>query len=87
MTTPHNFAINTRWRHVYHKKSTIHCHPKQLKLTETYLFYILPQDILMNIDIWVFRIEHRDKFKSVITNMNTMCNPTLFANTTELCVP
>ena len=79
MTTPRNFAINTRWGHENHKTSTLHSHPKQLKPTEEYLFYLLSQGVLMDIDILVSVLGHRDKFKAVITNMNTMCNLTLFA--------
>ena len=87
MTTPRNFAINTRLVHANHKTSTIHCHPKLLKPTKTYLFDLFPQYILTDIDIWVSCLEHCNKFKAVITNMNTMCNPTLFAIPQELLAP
>ena len=51
MTTPHNFTINTRWGHTYHKTSTLNLDPKLLTPTETSLFDLLPTDILMYIDI------------------------------------
>ena len=41
----------------------------------------------MDIDIWVSELEHSDKFKAVITNMNTMRNPNLFAIPTEIWAP
>ena len=60
---------------------------KQLKPTEAYLFDLFPQDILTDIDIWVYGIKHRDKSKSVITNINTMCNHNLFAIPREILAP
>ena len=87
MTTTRNFAINTRWGHDDHTTSPLHRHPKRLKPTETYLFNLLTQDILMYVDIWVSGLKHRDRFKAVIANMNTMCNPTLFAIPQELWAP
>ena len=77
VTTPHNFAISKIWGHTNHKTSTIHRHPKQLKSTETFLFNLLPQNVLTDIYIWVSGLKHCNKFKAVITNMNTMCNTTL----------
>ena len=87
MTTTRKFVINTRWVHVNHTTSTLHRHPKQLKTTEIFLFGLLPQDILTDIDIWVSGIEHRDKFNATILNMNTMCIPTLFVIPQELWAP
>ena len=46
MKTARNFAKNTRWVHTDHKTNTLHRHPKQLKLTEKYLFHLLPEVIL-----------------------------------------
>ena len=87
MTKPLNFVISTRWGHANHKTSTLHFHPKLLKPTEKYLFNLLPQYILTDIDIWVSGLEHREKFKAVIPNMNTMCSPTLFPITQEIWAP
>ena len=87
MKTPRNFAINTRWGHTNQKTSTLHHHPKQLELTETYLFGIFPTCILTDIDIWVSGLKHLDKFKAVIKNTNNLYNPTLLAITTELRAP
>ena len=84
MTTPHNFTINTRWGHTYHKTSTLNLDPKLLTPTETSLFDLLPTDILMYIDIWVSGLKHCDKSKAVIKNMNNLCNPTLFVILLEL---
>ena len=87
MTTPCNFAINTRWGHTNHKTITLQFHPKQLKPTEKCLFDIFPTDILTDIYIWVSGLEHCDKFKAVIKNMNTFPNPTLFAIPPEVWAP
>ena len=87
MATTRKFAINKIWGHSNHTTSKLHCHPKLLNPTETYLFYLLPKDILTDIDIWVSGLKYRDKFKDVITNMNTMCNPTLLYITQELWKP
>ena len=87
MTTPCNFSIIIKWGHADHKISTLIYHSKQLKFTETSLFGILPTDIFTDIDIWIFGLEYCDKFKAVIKNMNNMCNPTLFAITSELWAP
>ena len=51
MITIRNLKINTRWGHSNHMTSTLHRHPKELNRTETYLLNLLPQDILMDIDI------------------------------------
>ena len=79
MTTPHNLVKNTRWGNTDHKTSPLHQHTKQLKPTKAYLFYLLPKFILMDIDIWVSGLKHRDKLKAVAKNMNYLSNPTLFA--------
>ena len=87
MTTPRNFAITTRWGNTNNNKSTLHYHLKRLNPTETSLFNIFPTDILTDIDIWVSGLEHCDKFKSVVNNMDTMLNPTIFSITPELREP
>ena len=56
-------------------------------LTETYLFYLLPQGILTEIDFLASRLEHRDKLKADITKINHLCNPILFAIPQELWAP
>ena len=66
MTTPRNFAKNTRWRYTDHKTSTLHRNTKQLYPTEEYLFNLFPTAILTDIDIWVSGIKHCDKFKVVV---------------------
>ena len=76
-----NFAINKIWGHSDHTTSTLHLNPRQLNPTETYLYDLLLQDIITDIDIWVYGLENREKIKAVITNMNTMCNPTILAIT------
>ena len=87
MTTTCNFAINTRWGHADQKRSTLYRHQKLTNCTETYLSDLLPQDILTDIDIWVSGLEHCDKFKAVITNINPLCKNTLFAIPRELWAP
>ena len=83
MTTIRNFTINTRWGH-YYQTSTLNRHMKLLNPTENYLYGLFPQYILTDIDIWISGLEHRDKFKAAITNINPLCNPTLFAIPQEL---
>ena len=58
MTTTRNFMINTRWGHTNITKSTLHRHKKRHKPTETYLFDLLPQDKLTEIDFLSSGIEH-----------------------------
>ena len=87
MTTTRNFTINTRWGNPNQTTSTLHHHHKRLNPTQTYLLDLLPQDILTDIDIWVFRIEHHDKFKAVITNINPLCNPILFSIPQDIRYP
>ena len=87
MTKPSRFVINTRWGHNNKKTSTIHLHLKQLNPAEISLLDLLTTDILIYIYIWVYGIEHRDRFKSVIKNMNTLSKPTIFAIPPELWVP
>ena len=79
MTTIRNIAKNTRWGHTNQKTSTLHRHPKQLNLTEASLFDLLSTVILMIIDIWVSGLEHCDKFKAFVKNMNSLSNPALFS--------
>ena len=87
MTNERNSVINTRWGHADQTTSTLHCHPKLLKPTETYLFDLLPQDILTEIDFLTSGIEHREKPKAVITKINPLSNPILFTITQELWAP
>ena len=63
MTTTRNFVISTRWGHTNQKTSTLHRHPKLINPTETYLFHLLPQDTLTDIDMWVSGLEHREKIQ------------------------
>ena len=87
MTNTCNFAINTRWGHANQKTSTLHLHLKWIKPTETYLFDLLPQDILTEIDILTSGLEHCDKLKAVITKINPFCNPIFFSVPQELWAP
>ena len=87
VTTTHNFAVNTRWGYYDQTKITLHRHTKRLKPTEIYLFYLLPQDILKEIDFFTSGIEHHDKLKAVITKINPFCNPILFVIPQELSAP
>ena len=41
----------------------------------------------MDIEIWVYGLEHHDKFKPVVTHINAMCNPILFEIPHNLCTP
>ena len=103
MTTPHNFAKNTGWGRADKNKfprelfplplnthlrtSTLHCYPKRLKPTEASLFDLFPTVILTDIEIWVSGLEHRDKFKAVVSRLNSMFNPILFVIPPELWTP
>ena len=75
MTIPLNFTINTGWVYINHKTSTLYQHRKKLNPTEPYLFDIFPTEILTDIDVWVSSLEHYDKLKAVIKNMNTLSTP------------
>ena len=83
----HNFVINTRLGNFDQTTSKLNHHPKRLNPTETYLFVLFLQHMLTNIDIWVSGLEHRERFKAVIRNINTLCNPSLFAIPQELLAP
>ena len=103
MTTPHNFAKNTGWGRADHKKclcelfpsplnthlrtSKLHHHKKKLNPTEAYLSDLLHTVILMDIEIWVFGLENRDKFKANVSCINFMYNPVLFSIPTEIWTP
>ena len=51
---------------------------KQLKPFHASLWDLLPSDILVDIDIWLSGLKHRDKFKHKISRFKPMCNPVLF---------
>ena len=87
MTTTRNFVINTRWGHANQTTSKLHRHPKRLNPTENYLFDLLTQYLLKEIDFLASGLEHHEKLKAVITEINPLCNPILFAIPQELCVP
>ena len=87
MTTACNFAINTRWVNADQTTSTLHRHPKRLKPTKTYLFNLLSQLIIKDIDIQVSGIEHCKKHKDIIINIHPLCKPTLFTFPQELWAP
>ena len=87
MTTPHNFAKNKRWINTNHKTNTLHRHPKKLKPTEAYLFDLFPTLIFTDIEIWVSGLEHRDKFKTIVSRINFMYNPITFTIPREIWTP
>ena len=87
MTTTRTFTINTKWGHANQTTSTLRCHPKRLKTTETYLFDLLPHDILTEMDFLASGLEHCDKIKALITETNPFCNPIIFAIPQELWAP
>ena len=84
MTTTRNFTINTRWGNTTTPTSTLHRHPKRNKPNETYLLDLLSQDILTEIDFLESGLEYHDKIKAVITKINPLYNPTIFAITQEI---
>ena len=69
MTTTRDLSKNIGWRLADNKKyprelfashinthrrtSTLHLHSKQLKHSQASQFYLLPTDIITNIEIWV----------------------------------
>ena len=62
--------------------------PKQLRKTSNAsLFDLLPSEFLADIDIWLFGLEHRVKFKHVISRFKSMCNPIIFAIPHNLLTP
>ena len=69
------------------RTSTLHCYPKRLKPTEASLFDLFPTVILTDIEIWVSGLEHRDKFKAVVSRLNYMYNPILFVIPPEPWTP
>ena len=79
MTTKRHFAISTRWWNANQTTRILHRHPKRFNPTETYLFDLLPQDILTEIYILTSGLKHHDKLKVAITKINPLCNPILFA--------
>ena len=60
---------------------------KLLKPWHVSLFDILPSDFLADSDIWLSGLEHRNKFKHVISRFKSMCNPVLFAIPHKLWIP
>ena len=95
MTTSHECTKSTVWGRANNKKyprelfasplnthsrkRTLRCHSKKLKPSQASLFDLLPTDIHTDIKFWVSSLEHCDKFKTVVSCINTMCNPVLFA--------
>ena len=75
MTNTRNLAINTRWGHANQTASILHRHTKRLNPTKTYLFDLLPQYILTEIDILTYRPENRDKLKSFIMKITFCVTP------------
>ena len=103
MTTTCDFSKNTGWEHDDNKKFprelialplnthlrtiTLQCHPKQLNPIEAFLFDIFSTVILADIEIWISGLEHRYKFKAVVSCINSMYNPVLFVIPHDLWTP
>ena len=103
MTTPLEFTKNKGWGRVNNKKypresfalplnthlhtSNLHRHSKRLNPSQAPIFDLLPMYIIMVIKIWVSGLEHRDKFKPIVSRINNMCNPILFEITHNLWTP
>ena len=87
MTNTRTFNINTIWGHVNTTTSTLHLYPKLHKCTKTYLFDLLPQNILTEIYFLASRLEHRNKIKAIITKVNPLFNSIIFSILQELWVP
>ena len=79
--TPRDFTKNTVWGREINKKdpceffalplkkniltSTLQCHYKEPNTSQASLFYLLPTEILTDIEIWVSGLKHCDKFKLI----------------------
>ena len=103
MPTPREFTKNTGWGRSDSKKhppeffvfplnthqltSNIQHHSKQLNTSQAPLFYLLPTEILTDIEIWVSGLEHCDKFKPFVSRIKTMCNPILLEIPHNLWTP
>ena len=87
MTTTRTIATNKILGHSNTTTSTLHCHLRQHKPTETNLFDLLPQEIVMEIDLLASELEHRKKIKAIITKINHLFNPIVFAVTQEIWYP
>ena len=62
-----------------HRRTHILQHPKKLlKPTHDSLLDPLPPEICADIDIWLSDLEHRNKFKHIISRFKYMSNPALF---------
>ena len=57
---------------------------KRHKPTKTYLFDLLPQDLLTEIDFFASGLEHCDKLKAVIMKIHPFLNPIHFTITKYL---
>ena len=103
MKMPREFTKNTGWgrannkKHpreffasplnMHHHTRTLHHNTKRLKPAEESSFDLLPTVILTDIEIWVPGLKHCDKFKAVVSQINSMYNPVLFSITHDLCKP
>ena len=87
MATTRTFVTNTIWVNPVTTTSTLQRHPKRHNPTESFLFYLLPQDILTKIDLLASGFEHRNKLKAVITKIRHLLNPILFNITQYLWAP
>ena len=71
-----------------------HCHTlilqrptKLLKPPHASLFYIIPLEILTDIDIWISILKHLNKFNHAISRFKSICNPVFFKIPHELWTP
>ena len=87
MTTTRTLAIYTRWGHANTTTSTFHRHLKRHKPTETYLFDLLPQDILAEINSLASVLDHRNKLMAAIIKIYHLFNPIIFAIPQYLWAP
>ena len=73
-------------RGIFLSPLNIHCRilliqrpTKQLNPSHASLFDIIPSDILLDIDIWIYRLKHGDKYNHVILCFKYICNLIIFA--------
>ena len=87
MTTTRTFVITTIWGDSATTTSTLHRHTKIHNPTESCPFYLLPQDVLTEIDLLASLLEHRDKLKAVITKIHPLLDSIIFAIPQYLWAP
>ena len=76
--TPYSPEFFASPLNMHPRTSNLQCLSKQIKPSHASLFYLLPTHILTDIEIWVYGLEHCDKFKHVVLCFKTMCNLIIF---------